>query len=373
MSNYSNLKIQSVYDARRIAKKKLPQMAFDYFDGAALTEHGESLSRTAIRDIRLLPRVLEPSSRKDISSEILGLNPLIPFGIAPMGMCNLCHPKADYFIAKLGSKFKTPVCFSTMASSSLENTFKQANGFGWFQLYVDDDTEAGLRLAKRASDAGYDTLILTVDVPALGRRPRELRHNFRVPMWPNLAQFFDCALHPKWSLSMLLNGGSPEPANFKGMPTFRRDRPRAGADWNFLERLRKSWTGNLIVKGVLNPDDAIKIKNLGIDAIYVSGHGGRQLDSLPPPIIQLQKIRSIIGPKYPLIFDSGIRNGEDIVKAYASGANFVMLGRPVLYAIAADGDRGLKTIFDLMCKEIEVTLSQIGINKISEAGPTNLS
>ena len=372
MSKFSNLNLQTSDDARKIAKRRLPKMAFDYFDGAALTEYGEFLGREAIKKIRLAPKVLGVGSSREISHKILGHKTDLPFGIAPMGMCNLSHPRADKIIAKVGATFNTPVCFSTMASTSMEETIGLTNGNGWFQLYVYDDPEAGLEMARRAAKAGYKTLILTVDVPDLGRRPRELRQNFKVPWWPSISQFIDCAIHPSWSISMLLSGGSPAPANFKDLPPFRRDRPRAGADWEFLKKLRDEWKGNLIVKGVLDPEDAKKIKDAGVDAVYVSGHGARQLDSLPAPITQLPKIRKAVGKSFPLIFDTGVRNGEDVVKAYASGADFVMLGRPVLYALGADGERGLKTIMNYISKEIQVTLAQIGLSKISDVNETNL-
>ena len=372
MSKFSRLNLQTSDDAREMAKRRLPKMAFDYFDGSALTEYGEFLGRQAIKEIRLAPKVLAKGSDRQINHQILNMKTDIPFGIAPMGMCNLSHPRADKIIAKVGSAFNTPVCFSTMASTALEDTIKLTNGNGWFQLYVYDDPQAGLDMADRAADAGYKTLILTVDVPDLGRRPRELRQNFKVPWWPTISQFIDCATRPSWSISMLMAGGSPIPANFKGMPPFRRDRPRAAADWEFLKKLRDKWKGKLIVKGVLDPKDAKKIKDIGVDAVYVSGHGARQLDSLPAPITQLPKIRQAVGKSYPLIFDTGVRNGEDIVKAYASGANFVMLGRPILYALAADGERGLKTIIHYISKEIQVTLAQIGLGKISEVNGNNL-
>ena len=366
MNFFSNPRLQTSEDARAIARRRLPQMAFDYFDGSAITEHGEYLARKAIKDIRLMPKVLLNVSNRNIRHSVFGKPTDIPFGIAPMGMCNLSHPKADHYIAKAGSKFNTPVCFSTMASTSMEKTIRYTDGNGWFQLYVDDDLNAGLEMARRAAATGYRNLIFTVDVPDLGRRPRELRQDFKVPWWPNLAQFFDCAIHPSWSLSMLLNGGAPRPENFDGLRRFRRDRPRGTANWDFLKKLRDVWKGKLIVKGVLDPGDAKKIKSFGADAVYVSGHGARQLDSLPPPIIQLPKIRQALGNDYPIIFDTGIRNGEDIVKAYALGANFVMIGRPVLYAIGADGERGLRTIISYMVKEILVTMAQIGVTSISE-------
>jgi L-lactate dehydrogenase (cytochrome) len=239
MGKFSNLNLQTSDDARKKAKKRLPKMAFDYFDGAALTEYGEFLGRQAIKEIRLAPKVLGVGSSREINHTILGYNTDLPFGIAPMGMCNLSHPKADKIIANVGATFNTPVCFSTMASTSMEETISLTNGNGWFQLYVYDDPNAGLDMARRAGKAGYKTLILTVDVPDLGRRPRELRQNFKVPWWPSISQFIDCAIHPSWSISMLLSGGSPAPANFKDLPPFRRDRPRAGADWGFLKKTKR--------------------------------------------------------------------------------------------------------------------------------------
>ena len=365
MRNIFKANLQTSDDARILAKRRLPKMAFDYFDGSALTEHGEFLGRQAIKNLRLLPKVLRSGSERKITQKILNFDSSLPFGIAPMGMCNLSHPRADRFIAKIGANLKIPVCFSTMASSSLEKTYRFSEGTGWFQLYVYDDPVDGLAMAKRASQAGYKTLILTVDVPDLGRRPRELRQNFKVPWFPSVSQFVDCAMHPSWSLSMLLSGIYLGPENFKDQPPFSRDRPRNGADWKFFKQLRDLWKGNLVVKGVLDPSDAIKIKELGADAVYVSGHGGRQLDSLPPAINQLPKIRRALGKNYPIIFDTGIRNGEDVVKAYASGADFVMLGRPILYAIAADGERGLQTLVQSFVKDIKVTMAQIGATDLS--------
>ena len=365
MLKLSSVKYYTSDYTRELAKARLPKIVFDYIDGSSLTEFGEKNSRDAIKKIQLSPRILRKINNIDISHIILNQRTNLPFGIAPMGMCNLIHSKADTLIAKFGKKFNSPVCFSTMASTKMEETIKIANQNSWFQLYVDDDLDKGINLAKRASKAGYKTLIFTVDVPALGIRPREIRHNFKVPFKPNLSQIFDFLVHPRWSLSMLINGGSPRPANFKNTLQINRSRSRAAADWNFLKRLRNEWKGNLIVKGVLNEEDALVLKKFGIDCIYISGHGGRQLDSFPPPIIQLEKIRKIVGNDFPLIYDTGIRNGEDIVKAYAKGADFVMIGRAALYAIACSGEKGLEEIKNNFCEEIKVTMTQLGLSKIS--------
>ena len=215
MFKFSSVNVYTSDEIRKLAKAKLPKIAFDYIDGSSLTEFGEKKSREEIKKINLSPRILRKIENVDISHIILNQKTNIPFGIAPMGMCNLIHSKADILIAKFGKKFNSPVCFSTMASTKMEETIKISNQNSWFQLYVDDDLDEGINLVKRASNAGYETLIFTVDVPALGIRPRELKHNFKVPFKPNISQIFDFLIHPKWSLSMLMNGGSPKPANFK--------------------------------------------------------------------------------------------------------------------------------------------------------------
>ena len=282
--------IHSLQDARDLAKKKLPSMIFDYIDGVALEGDGDYSNSEYFRALKLSQNVLAGGGPKKISKRILGQSYDLPFGIAPMGMCNLVSSKADLAIGKLAKKFNVPVCFSTMASTSLEKTLRITGDLGWFQLYVYDDLKSGLKLAKRAQTAGYKTLILTVDVPELGRRPKELKHNFSAKFSPSYKQIFDCAMHPKWSLDLLMNG-IPRPQNFDKDLKIDRNKPRGAADWEFLKKLRELWKGKLIIKGILNPKDALKLERLGADAIYVSGHGSRQFDSCPVPIHQLIKIR----------------------------------------------------------------------------------
>jgi len=238
--------------------------------------------------------------------------------------------------------------------------YEAAEGHAWFQLYISGDGSATQRLIDRAQACGYRTLVLTLDVPEVGRRPRELRRGFKMPFRIGLSQFIDFALHPRWSLSTLLRG-RPELANFTGPDDhFDRTESRASADWDLLDRLRDGWPGNLVVKGVLSIDDAVRLKAAGVDAIQVSSHGGRQLDSAPPPIWALRKIREAVGGNYPLFYDTGIRSGEDIVKAYAMGADFVFLGRAFLFALAARGESGLEQIWDVLLEETSLTLAQIG-------------
>ncbi len=341
---------------------------FDFVDGAAGAEVGEGLNRSAIREIRLQPRVLVNVEGRSLKRRFLGQDMGLPFGIAPMGMCNLTWPGADNMLAAEAMRRGIPVGLSTAASTSLEHMHAMAPGRAWFQLYVAQSRQAAMRLVDRAEASGYEVLILTVDVPQVSRRIRDLRNGFQIPFRMGARQFFDFAFHPRWSIGTLLHG-APKVANFEAEQDgkgFTRGESRGSTDWAFLDELRMRWTGKLVVKGVLSPDDAVRIRDAGADAVYVSDHGARQLDATPAAIHALPRIRAAVGPDYPLIFDSGLRSGEDIVKALALGADFVMLGRPLLYAIGADGARGLSTLVDVLADDISVTLAQIGLKRVED-------
>lgn len=361
-----NTTIHSYEDAHRIARRRLPWMVFDYIDGAAGTGYGEQLNRDVLRAIRLHPRILKDVAHRSLSTSLFGVKTHRPFGIAPMGMCNLVSPSADELLARLAATHHIPVGVSTVASTSLEDMITIAEGNAWFQLYVSGSTEGSDRLMARAEAAGYETLVLTVDVPEIGRRPRELRRGFKMPFKIGPRQFLDFACHPGWSLRQLFKG-KPELANFGGdFGEFDRTSSRAGATWDLLSKIRQKWKGNLVVKGVVSTEDALKLQSVGVDAIQVSSHGGRQLDCAPPAILALRHIREAIGPDMPLFYDSGIRSGEDIVKAYAMGANFVFLGRPFSFAIAAGGNRGLNEMTHFLTEETSITLAQLGLRSLSE-------
>ena len=359
--------IISFEDAKAKAKRKLPRMIFDFIEGSAGREIASNKNLQIFNDIHLRSRVLASVGNPKLNSKFLNYSFDLPFGIAPMGMCNLAWPDADKNLAEAAKNFNIPHCVSTAASSSLEDLKKWGEGQTWFQLYVNGPTEEAWNMVDRAEASGYKTLILTVDVPVVSRRVRDLRNGFVVPFKIGLKQLIDFALHPHWSLSTIIKG-IPEPKNFRqgSKNSFDRNASRAGANWEFLVELRKKWQGNLIVKGVMDAVDAKRIQNAGIDAIWVSNHGGRQLDSSPPALLTLPKIRDSVGPNMPLIFDSGVRSGEDIVKALAFGANFVMLGRPIMMAIAASSEKGLNDYLLLLKEEIEVVMAQLGIKDSSK-------
>lgn len=358
-------RIHTSSDAKELARKRLPWIVFDYIDGAAGEGYAEALNRQLLRELQLQPRVLNNVEHRDISVDVFGQRAIRPFGISPIGMCNLSSPHADRWLAAHAAQFNIPCGVSTAASSSLESMAEWSQGRAWFQLYFSGNEESSKALIDRAKAAAYKTLVLTVDVPEVGRRPRELRRGFTMPFRMGPSQIIDFALHPRWSLATLKHG-RPELANFGGQyGAFERTASRAGADWSLLERIRQWWQGNLVVKGVLSAEDALKMKSMGVDAVQVSSHGGRQLDSAPAPIQCLARIRSAVGKEYPLFFDSGLRSGEDIIKAYACGANFVFLARPFLFAMAAEGDKGLDTLSRIIEQETSITLAQLGLDTIA--------
>ena len=347
-------------------------MVFDYIDGAAGRETAAEVNLSRLDALRLLPKVLQATEGANLQTRFLDQSLAQPWGIAPMGMCNLAWPGADAMLARAARHRGLPLGVSTAASTDLENMHRLSQGHAWFQLYVTGGTEAALALADRAAQAGYRHLILTVDVPKVAPRPRDVRNGFAMPLRLGPAQYWDFAMHPAWSLSTLW-AGVPRTANFSGQAAFNRYASRAGADWEFLDRLRAQWKGHLIVKGVLHPQDAVRIRNAGADAVYVSNHGGRQLDSAPAAIDQLGLVRAAVGPDYPLVFDSGIRSGEDVVKALACGANLVMLGRAALYAIAAGGAQALDEYLDAVQESALTALVQLGVRSPAELGPQLLA
>ena len=342
-------------------------MVFDFVEGGAGRELAVARNQNRFDEILLQPRVLEYVSARSLSTRILNDNFDVPFGIAPMGMCNLVHHNADNIMCEVARTKNLPFCVSSASSTNLETVRNDTGVNSWFQLYMGNSLEHYMSLINRAKKAGYQTLVLTVDVPQVSRRTRDLRNGFKVPFKIGLRQFIDFAMHPSWSVSKILHG-TPRPENYDGYEGVKFDRyaSRAGLNWELLSQLRDTWKGNLIVKGVTSPSDAQKIVSYGVDAIYVSNHGGRQLDSVPAAIDLLPIIRDTVGLEFPIIFDSGIRGGEDVLKALALGANFVMLGRPVLHAMSAGGKKGLTSLFDAVSEDISVGLAQLGLNTIQQ-------
>lgn len=371
-------KLYSAEDQRRAAQRRMPRIIFDALDGGAGRETALRKNTEAFDDLFLQSRVLVNVQDRSLQTTFLGTPWQLPFGVSPMGMCNLFWPDADQILAEAARTFGFPLGVSTMASTSLEEIFEQAGGNAWFQLYAGESDEVTFGLVERAERAGYSALILTADVPVLPSRPRDYRNGFVVPFKMTPRHVFDFAWHPRWSLSTLARG-VPKPVNIsehtalKRLPEFKRESGRDRIDWAFLRELRAMWKGELILKGVMSPEDAKMGIAAGVDAVYVSNHGGRQLESAPPAIHALPVIRQAVGPSAPLVFDSGVRSGDDVVCALASGADFVMLGRPMLYAIAGSGRAGLDTFLNVLIDDVSIVMAQIGCRSPAEVGANCLA
>ena len=362
-------KIHTIDDAIRLSKKRLPKLVFDFIDGASGDDKLAEINTKALDQIRLEPKVFRNVENRNLSKKIFDFHFDYPFGFAPMGMTNLSWPEADKMIAKESAYNNIPTCVSMASSTTLEDMFTFSEGHSWMQIYIFQSEEFIMELLKRAESIGYKVLILTVDVPILSRRARDDRNGFGYPFKIGPKQFLDFALHPQWSLTTLFKG-APKPMNYvtskSGDQVFRRKESRGATDWNTLKRVRDAWKEKLIIKGVMNSEDALKIKEAGADAIQVSNHGGRQLDSATASIKALPLIRKALGDDFPILFDSGIRSGSDILRALALGADFVMFGRPLMYAIGADGARGLRRIINLIKEELSTNLGLVGLTDINE-------
>ena len=362
-------KIFSIKDARELSRKRLPKLVFDFIDGASGDEKLAEINSRALDQIRLEPKVLRNVEKRSLKKKVLGYEFNFPFGFAPMGMTNLSWPGADSMLAAESARNNIPTCVSMASTTTLEKMYELSEGHSWMQLYIFQDENFVMELLDRAKNTGYEVAILTVDVPVLSRRTRDDKNGFSYPFKIGPKQFFDFATHPTWSLSTLLSG-IPKPMNYvtskSGDGIFKRKESRGSTDWDTLKRVRDKWKGKLIIKGVMSPDDAKQIKEAGADAIQVSNHGGRQLDSATAAINMLPLIRKSVGSDFPLIFDSGIRSGSDIVRALAFGADYAMIGRPVMYAMGADGRKGLRRIVEIIKEEASTTLGLVGLNDIND-------
>lgn len=350
------------------ARRRLPRMMFDFIDGSTGSEIARTNNEAALQAVKLLSRVLRKVSELDTATNLLGSDYQLPFGIAPMGMSNLISPDADAGLSAQALRHDIPHCVSCASSTTMEDSFRLSGKNSWFQLYAGTDDNLTFEMVDRAQSAGYQNLVFTVDTPRHSRRTRDLSNGFSVPLKIGPKQFFDFATHPVWSLKTLM-AGAPKPMNYETSQVqkkFVRNDCRGGSDWAFLERLRKYWKGNLIIKGVMSVEDALRVRDAGCDAVYVSNHGGRQLDSAPAAIQMLPMIRNALGKDYPIVFDSGVRSADDIVRALALGANFVMLGRPMMYALGAGGEKGLDTFIDLLVGDLKSVMAQIGVTSIDQ-------
>lgn len=354
---------------RTAARRRLPRFVFDFVDGGSHGENALQRNRQALDAVRLAPHILAGNERRSTASTFFGRDIAAPFGIAPIGMANLVRPGTDMALAHAAATAKIPYALSTAGTTAMED-IAQAAPESWFQLYVGRDADIVDDLIRRADDAGFPALIVTADVPAPGKRVRDLINGFTLPLKPSPRLGLDLIRHPGWGLRIAA-GGAPRFANLENysrpgastqsLAQLMAAQSSARLDWDLLTQIRDRWPRKLILKGVMRGDDAQHAARIGVDAIAISNHGGRQLDAAPAPIEVLPAIRAALGETMPLILDGGIRTGEDIARALVLGADLVLLGRSFLYSVAALGLKsGPATLIAQLSDEFDRALGQLG-------------
>lgn len=362
----------SIEDLRNAARRRIPKFAFEYLDSATGRELGLKVNRDALDAIGFMPSVLCGRTKADLQTTLLGQTYDLPFGIAPVGMSGLMWAGAERMLAQAAVAHNIPFSLSSVAVASPEDVAPFIGNNGWFQHYPVNSGELRRAMLPRIKNAGFNTLIITVDVPEESRRERQRRANLTVPPKADLRTVREMVLRPAWCLAHLREGIVPRMRFFDDyVPTRGRESfTHAGAlirgipDWEYLRELRNEWNGQLVVKGVLRPEDAKRMVAEGVDCIWVSNHSGRQFEAGPAVIDQLPKIRDVVGPDVPLIYDSGVAWGLDIMRALAKGANFVMVGRAFQYAVAAFGADGIDHLVHILKSDITANMSQLGVEQL---------
>ncbi len=369
----------AIADLRRTARRRLPHFAFEYLDSATGTEAGARSNRAGLDAIGFLPAILKGALDPALGARFLGRDYALPVAIAPIGMAGSIWPGAERLLAAAAARHRIAYCQSTVAAATPEETGPLAGDMGWFQHYPVRDPEIRADMLKRIRGAGYETLVVTVDVPGESRRERQRRALLKMPPEVKPKMLWQMATHPAWSRAMA-RAGAPRMKFCEDYVTGRGKSAFAHAgrlirgfpDREDLKVLRGMWAGPMIVKGVLDPEDATWLAAQGVDALWISTHAGRQFEAAPASIDQVPVIRAAVGPDLPLIFDSGIEGGLDILRALALGADFVALGRAFLYAVAAFGARGLDHLVHILAADLTANMTQLGANTYPEIAARRL-
>jgi L-lactate dehydrogenase (cytochrome)/glycolate oxidase len=369
-------KALTIYDLRDIAKRRTPQAPFDYTDGGADTESSLTRTRTAYEKLEFQPKILLNVKDVDISVNMLGKNASMPIGIAPTGFTRMMQTEGEYAGACAASDAGIPYTLSTMGTRSIEDVAKAApNGRNWFQLYMWKDRDRSMALVDRAKAAGFDTLVLTVDVPVAGARLRDVRNGMTIPPSLTLRTILNAIPRPAWWINFL----TTDPLKFASLDSWNGTVAELldsmfdpTITYEDLKWIRGQWQGNLVVKGIQNVDDAVRSIEAGADAIILSNHGGRQLDRAPVPLYLLPEVLKAVGNKGEVHIDTGIMHGADVVAALATGAKFTWIGRAYLYGLMAGGKPGVDKALEIMRMQIIRTMKLLGARTVAELNPDHV-
>jgi (S)-mandelate dehydrogenase len=368
----------SIEDLRVLAKRRLPRAIFDFFDGGAEDEVTLRENRAAFERVRLLPRVLVNVAAVDTRISLFGKPSPLPLAIAPTGGISAGRAGAELILARAAKAYGVPFTLATPAAFTVERVAEEVGGRLWFQLYAVRNKEFREKLLARAAGAGYEAVLVTVDLPVSGKRERDPRNGFHTPYSPSWRNSRDVLFKPAW-LVEIMRHGLPGMAHFvdyqfstpKGtdIVTAVGREMDAGLDWEALKRLRDLWPRKLLLKGVERPDDAERAVAAGCDGIVVSNHGGRQLDGAAPTLEALPAISSAVGNKMTVLLDGGVRRGVDILKARALGAQAVLTGRATLFGAMAAGERGALRALEILSSELQRAMQLCGARSVAEIGP----
>ena len=374
----------NVFELQEIARRRLPRGVYGFVEGGVEDNQARDNNRAVFRRIRLRPRSPVDVSQRSQTVELFGRRFASPFGIAPMGIAGVFAFDGDIRMAKAAARMNVPFTLSNMSTVSMETVAEQADHARWLQAYLSNDRERAAKFTARATAAGYELLMITVDTAVGANRENNIRNGFTLPVRITPRLLLQGASHPRWSIEVfartLIKYGVPHLENTDG-----GDRPtilagpdknlrhhRDAVDWEFIRYLRDRWKSRLLVKGVLHPADAETAVRVGLDGIVVSNHGGRQLDGAISPIEALPEIRAAAGTSLKILADSGFRRGTDILKGLALGADFILLGRAAMFGAVAGGEEGVVHALSLLRAELDRDLALLGCPSIADLNPAFL-
>ena len=361
--------ITNIEDLKRIHKRRAPKMFYDYCESGSWTEQTFRENTSDFDKIRLRQRVAVDMSGRSTEGEMIGRKVAMPTALAPVGICGMQHADGEILAAKAAEKFGVPFTLSTMSICSIEDVAEQVSKPFWFQLYTQKDTEFTDNLVRRAKAAECEALVITLDLQILGQRHKDLKNGLTAPPKLTIPTMLDLATKWRWGLGMLqtprrefrnIVGHAKGVGNTRSLHSWTAENFDQTLDWDKVKRLMDQWGGKVILKGILDPDDAEEAAKLGADAIVVSNHGGRQLDGALSSIRMLPEIVRRVGDKTEVWLDSGIRSGQDILKALALGAKGTMIGRAYVYGLGAMGQEGVETALEVLQKEMDISMALCG-------------
>lgn len=370
--------ITCIEDLRTLARRKVPKAFFEYADSGSYNEETLRANRADLEAIKLRQRVMVDVSERSLATTIVGQKVSAPLALAPIGLCGMQYGDGEILSAQAAEEANIPFILSTMSICSIEHVAEATTKPFWFQLYVIRDRGFSKDILTRAANAGCTALVLTVDLQVLGQRHRDLRNGMTVPPEIRLKNVVDIATKPGWLLS-ILKGKSRNFGNLAGhvkgmedvtsLAEWTNSQFDPALNWKDVEWIKKIWPGKLIIKGILDVDDAKTAMKLGADAIVVSNHGGRQLDGAPSSISALPAIAQAVGSDTEVLFDGGIRTGADMLRALALGARACLIGRAYIYGLGAGGKAGVAKAIDILQKELSVAMALTGTTRVADIGP----